>query len=229
MSVIAAVYRNGVAHIGSDGQATCNGNVCGLTEPKVIVVGAVAIGIAGSARLRDLIEGAPQLLSRIPADPQRPHLTGWASDLRAFLLDNGAKGESGKESDCFGLGLVLATPTGLWTFDGTLSVSRPPTIDGLQIATEGSGGMYATGYLTCAARDLPPSAREDLGALGAVVGALRAGCLWEIGCGGALSVWRVQATGSSIVYAGDRLVYPEVSACSSPLPVPSPVTPSAPP
>lgn len=169
MTIICAMHKQGIGTwIGSDSRATVGAVVAPVSIAKWAFVGLWAIGHTGEPRSLSLVVKHAERLGDIH-DP-----FDLATALRDLLRDDGYRSEDrhGEPSD-YGQRWLIASAIGLWDSDGAGSLTR---IQDECLWARGSGRDFALGA-GFAAPDTMPA--KDV-----VLGAIRAACHYDTGCGG---------------------------------------------
>lgn len=134
MTILCALRLDGRVLIGSDRQS--GGGMTFLSEPKWVVHGAWALGIAGQHRAQELVEQNPDVLAGTPYE------IGIA--IRRLFLADGAeplRDDNGCGWQHFGQHMLVVSAAGIWSMDTVFCSARVME----EFFAEGSGREFAWG------------------------------------------------------------------------------------
>lgn len=142
MTCIVGIADGGIVYLGGDSaSSTPDGESFLPTRPKVFLIGEIAIGVAGSGRVNQLLRYKLPIPALI-ADPERYVAVDFVDTLKALLKEDGRKDDELME-DSF---LLIGLRGRLFLIDSTFQVSEmrcgyEAIGSGAQIAL---GSLYAT-------------------------------------------------------------------------------------
>lgn len=144
MTCIVGIAENGVVYLGGDSaSSTPDGESFLPTRPKVFLIGEMAIGVAGSGRVNNLIRHK-LTIPPVTLDPERYLAIDFVDTLKSLLKDDGRKDDELME-DSF---LLIGLRGRLFLIDSTFQVSEMRC--GYEAIGSGApialGSLYATSW-----------------------------------------------------------------------------------